>query len=141
MIRTLFKRNLSLLIKTVNPDSPIGSKAGLMLPWLEGHKAIIYKPGKDVLTSGSSHLKNWKFRFSYTLIERSDSLMGYIASGDPVGFMELEFSTRESAIKFAEKHDLPYEVDDPPDNFKKDRLKYGDEFKWKGLAKTPDDDI
>ena len=55
--------------------------------------------------------------------------MGWTSSGDPLSNMLLDFSTKEDAIFFADKHGWAYELEDPKERAPKVKS-YAFNFSW-----------
>lgn len=72
----------------------------------------IYKPVKHSMQSGTSDTQCWKLDFEGG--ERwSNPLMGWTSTSDPLTQLRLKFETVESAIAYAKKYNLDYEVEEP----------------------------
>lgn len=75
--------------------------------------ARIYKPAKSAMSSGERNTKEWVLEFEQEEGKRLDPLMGWVSSGDMKGQVRLRFETREQAETYAERHDIPYLVEEP----------------------------
>ena len=89
-------------------------------------KAKIYKPTKTAMQSGLG--KNDKWIVEYIAKKPGiNPLMGWESSTDTLSELKLEFSTKESAIDYAKKNKIIFEVIEPKQRkiFKKS---YSDNF-------------
>ena len=72
-------------------------------------KAKIYKPAKTAMQSGLG--KNDKWIVEYIIKKPgTNPLMGWESSTDTLSELKLEFSTKESAIDYAKKNKIIFEV-------------------------------
>ena len=89
-------------------------------------KAIIYIPTKNSMQSGLGKSDKWLIRF-----ETNDSglnpLMGWESSSDTLSELNLEFSTKESAIEYAKRNKIDYEIIEPQKR-KTVKKSYADNF-------------
>ena len=75
-------------------------------------KAKIYIPSKTAMQSGRGKLKKWVLEFD-TKDTSINPLMGWETSTDTLEEVILKFSTKEKAIKYAEKNGISYSVIEP----------------------------
>ena len=75
--------------------------------------ARIYKPAKTAMQSG--HAKTRELVLDYEPEEPRvvESLMGWTSSGDMKSQLRLRFATKEEAVAYAERHGIPYQVQEP----------------------------
>jgi hypothetical protein len=75
-------------------------------------KAIIYKPAKTSMQSGLGKTKKWILKYNN---ERNgiNPLMGWESSTNTLTEVNLEFSSKEEAIKFAKKNNINFELIEP----------------------------
>ena len=92
-------------------------------------KEKIYNPSKTATQSGKGKTKKWILKFEsrhgYT-----NPLMGWESSDDTLSEIQLEFDTKDEAIKYAKKNNITFELIDSKkvnyiiksysDNFMKD---------------------
>lgn len=75
-------------------------------------KAKIYNPSKTATQSGKGKTKKWILKFEsrhgYT-----NPLMGWESSDDTLSEIQLEFDTKDEAIKYAKKNNINYELIEP----------------------------
>jgi len=89
-------------------------------------KAIIYKPSKTPMQSGAKKYNKWIIEF---IVKKPgiNPLMGWESSTDTYSELKLEFNNKESAIEYAKKNKISYEIVEP--NIKKIIKKsYADNF-------------
>ena len=72
-------------------------------------KAIIYKPSKTAMQSGNKKFNKWIIEF-ITDDPGINPLMGWESSTDTHSEIKLEFSTKESAIEYAKKNKIQFEL-------------------------------
>ena len=89
-------------------------------------KAIIYKPSKTPMQSGTKKYHKWIIEF-ITEKPGINPLMGWESSTDTYSELKLEFNNKELAIEYAKKNKINYEIVEP--NIKKIIKKsYADNF-------------
>ena len=89
-------------------------------------KAIIYKPAKTSMQSGRAKTKKWLLRFN-DLKNGVNPLMGWESSTNTLSELNLEFSSKDEAIKYAKKNNINYELIEPK-NRKIIKKSYADNF-------------
>ncbi len=89
-------------------------------------KAKIYIPNKSAMQSGLGKSIKWILEFE-TIDPTTNPLMGWESSSDTLGELKLEFSTKESAINYAKKKRIDYELIEPKKR-KVVRKSYADNF-------------
>lgn len=76
--------------------------------------ARIYQPSKTAMQSGKAKTGAWRLEFEAEAARRIDPLMGWTSGSDMrASEVALEFDTKEAAVAYAEKHAIPYQVDEP----------------------------
>tara|TARA_B100000941_G_C28350936_1_gene471765 strand:- start:503 stop:784 length:282 start_codon:yes stop_codon:yes gene_type:complete len=75
-------------------------------------KAKIYKPSKTAMQSGIKKFDKWILEF-ITNDTTINPLMGWESSDDTYSELKLEFSSKESAIEYAKKNKIDYEILEP----------------------------
>jgi len=75
-------------------------------------KAKIYKPSKTAMQSGLKKFNKWILEF-ITNDPTINPLMGWESSNDTLSELKLEFNTKESAIDYAKKNKIEYEIIEP----------------------------
>jgi len=76
-------------------------------------KARIYQPAKTAMQSGRANTRGWRLDFDTAEARFVEPLMGWTGSAGTLSQLTLKFETREAAIAHAEKHGIPYEVEEP----------------------------
>ncbi len=75
-------------------------------------KAIIYKPSKSAMQSGTKKFNKWFLKF-ITKDKGTNPLMGWESSEDTLNELNIEFKTKELAINYAKKNNIEYEIVKP----------------------------
>ena len=75
--------------------------------------AIIEAPSRSVVQAGKARDRTWLLRFQERGRTFVDPLTGWTGSDDPLAHLALRFPTRGAAIRYAERHGLPYELREP----------------------------
>jgi len=76
--------------------------------------ARIYKPAKSAMQSGKAKIKKWILEFEPSSAKRPDGLMGWTGSQDMAGDqVRLKFVSKERAVDFANKNEIPYRIEEP----------------------------
>ena len=89
-------------------------------------KAIIYKPSKTAMQSGTKKFNKWLLKF-VTKDNSVNPLMGWESSEDTLNELNLEFKTKELAINYAKKNNIKYELIESK-NRKTIKKSYADNF-------------
>lgn len=76
-------------------------------------KARIYQPAKTAMQSGRAGTKRWRLEYDAEQAREIDPLMGWTSSADMPQQVSLSFESRDQAVAFAEKQDIPYYVEEP----------------------------
>jgi hypothetical protein len=76
----------------------------------ENAVARIYKPSRSVMTSSTARKKGWWLTFERRTPPFIEPLMGWTGGDDTLTQIELNFPTRESAIRYAERQGIRYTV-------------------------------
>ena len=72
-------------------------------------KAKIYKPSKTAMQSGLKKFDKWIIEF-ITDDPGRNPLMGWESSSDTYSELNLEFKSKDSAIEYAKKNNIDFEV-------------------------------
>lgn len=72
-------------------------------------RAIIEREARSV-TQSAARNRGWRLRFERRHAYSVDPLTGWITGTDPLTQIELRFPDAASAIRYAERHDLPYDI-------------------------------
>ena len=89
-------------------------------------KAIIYKPSKTAMQSGTKKFNKWLLKF-VTKDNSINPLMGWESSEDTLNELNLEFKTKELAINYAKKNNIKFELIESK-NRKTIKKSYADNF-------------
>ncbi len=97
--------------------------------------ARIYKPAKTAMQAGRAKTKEWVLEYEPAAPREVEPLMGWTSSGDMLSQLRLFFETKEEAISYAEKNQIPFRVFEPnPRGLVKksysDNFKYGRVGSW-----------
>jgi hypothetical protein len=91
--------------------------------------ARIYKPAKTAMQSGLAKTKDWVLDYEPAQPREIDPLMGWTGSGDTLAQVRLSFDSKEEAIEYAQKNNIPFRVFEPnPRGLSK--KSYADNFKY-----------
>jgi hypothetical protein len=91
--------------------------------------ARIYRPAKTAMQSGTAKSDRWLLEYEPEARRGFDPLMGYTSSVDMKSQIKLWFDDREAAIAYAERHGLPYRVEEPAPVERK-TVSYSDNFRF-----------
>ena len=72
--------------------------------------ARIYQPSKSTMQSGRARFGHWCLSLDHAAAKKIDPLMGWSGSDDMGAEVSINFPDRDSAVAFAEKHGLTYEL-------------------------------
>jgi hypothetical protein len=75
-------------------------------------KARIFKPARSAMTSGQGNARRWTLEYAPELPRTVEPLMGWTSSADMNSQVRLRFATKEAAIEYAERHGIPYVVEE-----------------------------
>lgn len=67
----------------------------------------IFQPAKNAMQSGTNDTHNWVIEFENRQ-RWENPLMGWTSTGDPMSNLRLTFTTKEDAIRFADKNGWQY---------------------------------
>jgi hypothetical protein len=89
-------------------------------------KAIIYIPNKNPMQSGNAKNNKWILEFK-TKDPTTNPLMGWESSSDTLSELRLEFSSKETAINYAKKKKINFNLIEPKKR-KTVKKSYADNF-------------
>jgi hypothetical protein len=72
--------------------------------------ARIYRPAPNAMQSGKANSKEWLLEFESETPRTVDPLMGWISNADTSPQVRVYFHTREEAIEFAKRQNIPFQV-------------------------------
>ncbi len=76
-------------------------------------RALIYKPTKTAMQSGKAKIENWILEYQPESGKIVDKLMGWQGSEDMNQEVRISFPTKASAVEYASKNDINFEVIEP----------------------------
>ncbi|WP_206454394.1 ETC complex I subunit [Aurantimonas marina] len=91
--------------------------------------ARIYRPSRTAMQSGKAKTRDWVLVYEPEEPKRIEPLMGYTSSGDMTSQLQLSFATKELAIEYAERNDIPFRVEEPH-LAKRSKVAYADNFRY-----------
>lgn len=91
-----------------NYTGPSVARLSSALP--EDARAIIERETRSATQSAPVRRRGWRLRFDRRAPHGVDPLTGWTTGADPLAHLILRFPDLASAIHYAERHDLPYEV-------------------------------
>ncbi|MEM8750902.1 MAG: ETC complex I subunit [Pseudomonadota bacterium] len=91
--------------------------------------ARIYRPAKTAMQSGKGKSQYWVLEHEPQAAKKVEPLMGYTSSSDMMAQVKLKFETREDAIGYAQRNDIPFRVVEPKDQSRR-AVSYSDNFKF-----------
>ncbi len=92
--------------------------------------ARIYKPTKTAMQSGTARTRQWVLDYEPEEPREVEPLMGWTSSGDMKQEVRLTFATREDAIAYCERQNIPYQVFEAKDPPPRRGLSYADNFAY-----------
>lgn len=99
-------------------------------------RAIIYRPDRNAMQSGTAKSRSWILKFKPEKPYFVENLMGWVGMTDMPQEVQLYFPSRESAVEYAQKQQIPYDLIEPHMRRKNLRL-YADNFKWDRVQEKP----
>jgi hypothetical protein len=91
-----------------NSFAPSAARFSSALP--SDARAIIRRAPKSVMQSAPAHRRPWLLHFEHRVAPGVDPLTGWTSGADPLVHVSLRFPDLASAIRYAERHNLPYKV-------------------------------
>ena len=73
-------------------------------------KAKIYKPSKTAMQSGRSKFNKWILKISDSKNQIKDTMMGWNGGSNTLSQIQLNFKSKEEAIRYAKSNNIDYEV-------------------------------
>jgi hypothetical protein len=92
-------------------------------------RARIYMPARNAMQSGKARTKQWVLEYEPEQPREIDPLMGWTSSSDMRQQVQLEFETKDEAVAYAEKHEIPYDIFEPHRPVPKPKA-YADNFRF-----------
>lgn len=78
-----------------------------------GAVAVIYRPSRSAMTSGSANRRKWKLRFERRSPPLIEPLMGWTGGEEPLAQIEMTFPSAQAAIAYARHQGLEFVLRDP----------------------------
>uniref|UniRef100_A0A4Y7NK09 NADH dehydrogenase [ubiquinone] iron-sulfur protein 4, mitochondrial n=1 Tax=Megafenestra aurita TaxID=2291010 RepID=A0A4Y7NK09_9CRUS len=119
---------------TVDSKVDIAITTGVPEEHIKTRLVRIWKPVKHAMQSGTNNTHKWKMEFD-TRERWENPLMGWTSTGDPLSNLQLDFSTKEEAIAFCEKHGYEYSVSEVVEKQVRPKS-YGANFSWNKKTRT-----
>ena len=91
--------------------------------------ARIYSPAKTAMQSGTARTGKWILEFEREKSRWIEPLMGFTSSSDTRSQIRMTFDTREAAVAYAEKHGIPYHLQEPKSQ-KRRPMSYAENFRY-----------
>ena len=115
--------------ESLSLDTPVSVKELNGLPPNHVSRyAIIFKPARCAMQSGTKGTHNWRIEFE-TQQRWENPVMGWASSGDPLSNMVLDFSSKEAAMNFAMENGWKYKVKEPAVVLPRKKT-YAENFSW-----------
>ena len=92
--------------------------------------ARIFKPAKNAMQSGTAKAREWQLDYEPEQPRAIEPLMGWTSSGDMKQQLRLRFETKEEAVSYCEKRDIPYQVSEPHEPARR-KMAYADNFAFR----------
>jgi hypothetical protein len=89
----------------------------------------IHQPAKTTMQSGRAKTKKWVLEYDLTTKRAPEPLIGWVASGDTLNQVKMQFDTVEQAVAHADKMGWTYNIVKPAVRKVKGRT-YLDNFKY-----------
>jgi hypothetical protein len=89
--------------------------------------ALIYKPARTAMQSGTANTKEWVLDYEPEQPRVVEPLMGWTSSGDMKQELRLHFDSKEEAIAYCEREGIAYQVFESKP-VKRQRISYADNF-------------
>jgi len=94
--------------------------------------ARIFKPAKNAMQSGAAKTKEWRLDYEPEQARVIEPLMGWTSSGDMKQQLTIRFDTREDAIAYCERENIPYQVIEPTEKVRR-QAAYADNFAFRRI--------
>lgn len=92
-------------------------------------RARIFQPPKNAMQSGRANTAEWLLEYEPAEPRRPDPLMGWTGSADTQAQVRLRFETREEAIAYAERNNIPFDLEIQPERHVRPKA-YADNFRY-----------
>jgi hypothetical protein len=91
--------------------------------------ARIYRPARTAMQSGKAQTREWLLVYEPEVAKRIEPLMGYTSSSDMQSQIRLSFETRDLAIDYAERNQIPYRVEEAQEPTRR-KMSYSENFRY-----------
>lgn len=91
--------------------------------------ARIYKPARTAMQSGTAKTKQWVLEYEPEEPRTIEPLMGWTSSVDMKQQIRLQFDSKEEAVRYCERHGIPYQVFAPQEPARR-VIAYADNFAY-----------
>ena len=91
--------------------------------------ARIYQPARNAMQSGKARTRSWVLEFEPQTPPGADPLTGWTSSSDVRQEVHLRFASKQDAIAYAERENIPYRVIDSH-KARRQRKSYADNFRF-----------
>ncbi|MCQ8278876.1 ETC complex I subunit [Acetobacteraceae bacterium KSS8] len=92
-------------------------------------RARIYQQPKTATQSGQANTHDWILEYGQNEQRTQDPLMGWFGSGDTRSQLTLRFPTRDDAIAYAERENIPFDLELPTARIRPPKA-YADNFRF-----------
>lgn len=92
--------------------------------------ARIFKPAKNAMQSGKAQTKEWQLEYEPEQPRAIEPLMGWTSSGDMKQQLSLLFDSKEEAVAYCERKNIPYQVIEPKQVARR-QVAYADNFAFR----------
>jgi hypothetical protein len=92
-------------------------------------RARIFLPPKSAMQSGTAKTHQWILEYEPSSAKIRDPLMGWTGSDDMLSQIRLKFDTKEAAIAYAQKNEIPFDLELPTARVKPAKS-YSDNFRF-----------
>ena len=92
-------------------------------------RARIFQQPKTSMQSGQANTHDWILEYGQSEQRQQDPLMGWFGSGDTKSQLHLHFPTRDEAVAYAERQEIPYDIELPTPRVHRAKA-YADNFRF-----------
>ena len=92
-------------------------------------RARIFQQPKTSMQSGQANTHDWILEYGQSEQRQQDPLMGWFGSGDTQSQLHLHFPTRDEAVAYAERQEIPYDIELPTPRIRRAKA-YADNFRF-----------
>ena len=92
-------------------------------------RARIFLPPKSAMQAGTAKTHRWVLEYAPNSAKIRDPLMGWTGSDDMLSQIHLSFESKEAAIAYAERNQIPFDLELPIIRVKHPKS-YSDNFRF-----------